>query len=172
MRLLLLTVLLMVNAASRSADTDVPSAYQAVAEAYGIPAALFYAIALTETGRKVSSTDGFRPWPWSANFNGEGHFFSSRRAALQAIETYLADGQRSVDIGLMQVSWRYHAATLGTVWKALDPYFNLTIAAAILVDCQQRLDDWWASVGCYHAPRDPARAAKYRSRVRRHWQSL
>ena len=32
--------------------------------------------------------------------------------------------------------------------------------------------DWWAAVGCYHAPNSPQRAARYRTRVRAHWQRV
>ncbi len=73
---------------------------------------------------------------------------------------------------LMQVNWRYHRERLGTPWQALDPYSNLRVGAEILQDCYVTRQDWWASVGCYHAPMNPQRADQYRRRVVSHWQRL
>jgi hypothetical protein len=72
----------------------------------------------------------------------------------------------------MQVNWRYHQTRFKNSWLALEPYSNLGIAAEILSDCYRQRRDWWASVGCYHAPADERRAARYRNRVMAHWRQL
>ena len=172
MRRTLLMLLFSALPAVALGTPNVPPAYRAIATAQGVPPALLYAVALTESGRALPNTTELRPWPWSVNFGGRGQYFESRQAARQAIETYLASGQRSVDIGLMQISWRYHQANLGTVWRALDPHHNVVEAARILNACRDRHTDWWSSVGCYHAPSDPQRAARYQARVRAHWLRL
>jgi Transglycosylase SLT domain len=154
------------------ASADIPPAYAAVAASHGIPADLFYAVALTESGRALPSISVTRPWPWSANFGGRGQYFASRREAQRAIEDYLRSGRRSVDIGLMQISWRYHKDKLGSVWHALDPHSNLNEAAKILIWCNAQHRDWWLSVGCYHAPSNKAHALQYQERVRKHWSGL
>jgi hypothetical protein len=158
--------------ASVHGAADIPTAYQDVAVTNGIPPAVFYAIALTESGRKVPTLNAVRPWPWSANFGGRGRFFNSRREAWRAIQDYIGKGHRSVDVGLMQVNWRYHHLQLRSVWRALDPHVNLMIAADILTACYLRLGDWWKSVGCYHAPTNAKHASAYRDRVRGHWREL
>ena len=84
----------------------------------------------------------------------------------------LASGRDSVDVGLMQVSWRYHRTALDTPDLALDPYRNLAIGARVLRDCHRRHGDWWQAVGCYHAPVNAGRAARYRERVRSLWHRL
>jgi hypothetical protein len=159
------------EAAPRSA-ADIPPAYRRVALAHSIPADIFYAVALAESGRRVGEQSVPRPWPWTLNIHGEGIYFGDRRSAWRAATAAIAKQQTSVDIGLMQVNWRYHHRRLLDPWNALDPYRNLQVAAEILADCQQRLRDWWQSVGCYHAPSDPDHAERYRARVRAHWQSL
>ena len=73
---------------------------------------------------------------------------------------------------LMQISWRYHRAALGSAWQALDPYHNLTVAAAILRECQEDKTSWTGRVGCYHAPNDSVRATRYARRVKVHWEQL
>lgn len=148
----------------------VPPGYRSVAAEHGVPAALLYAVALTESGRRFDSA--LRPWPWTLNVAGEGRVFVSRAAAWAALRQALASGERSIDIGVMQVNWRYHHDALLDPWRALDPYYNLRVAAAILVDCYQLRRDWWDAVGCYHAPRGARRAAWFRDRVRTHWRRL
>ena len=152
--------------------TDIPAAYRQVAIANGIPADIIYAVALAESGRNLGDHRPLRPWPWTLNIHGEGVYFNDRQSAWRAAVASIARQRTSVDIGLMQVNWRYHSQRLIDPWRALDPYANLQAAAEILMNCQQRLSDWWASVGCYHAPSNPERARRYRERVRAHWRSL
>ena len=154
------------------AHASVPVGYQQVADAYDLPPEVLYAVALTESARQVDSTGNVRPWPWTLNVQGRGHFFDSRQEAETALQEHFDAGRRSIDIGLMQVNWRYHRQRLGSSQLALDPYHNLRVAAEILRDCHQRRQDWWAAVGCYHAPNNPQRAARYRARVRAHWQRV
>ena len=61
---------------------------------------------------------------------------------------------------------RFHAADgSGYAFLAdrvleLDP-LNPQIAARLLRECARERGDWWAAVGCYHAPNDAARAERY-----------
>jgi hypothetical protein len=150
----------------------VPSGYQAIAAEQAIPEAIFYAVALAESGRIVESQAGRRPWPWTLNVGGKGYYYATRLEAWQALRDWLAQGKRSIDIGLMQVNWRYHQSRLGDPWQALDPYHNLRVGAEILQGCYANRQDWWDSVGCYHAPANPARATRYRRRVEAQWRRL
>lgn len=150
----------------------VPSGYRAIAAEYGIPYTILYAIALAESGRSLNDNSIRRPWPWALNVAGRGYYYPSRQAAWDALNHFIVRGERSIDIGLMQVSWKYHEDKLGNTWQALDPYHNLRIAAVILQDCFKQRRDWWASVGCYHSPANVARSQSYRLRVVDHWQRL
>ena len=155
---------LILPSASWSAD-GVPTGYRAIATQRGIPHSVLYAVALTESGKRVTATGPYRPWPWTLNVAGDGYFYATRLEAWQALRDWLEEGKRSIDIGLMQVNWRYHHERLGDPWQALDPYHNLRVGADILRECYTSQRDWWASVGCYHAPANPARAEWYRRRV-------
>lgn len=169
---LLLILGVWLSAASSGAREVIPAAYRHVAAIHGVPADLFYAMALTESGRAAADSLLRRPWPWTLNIAGDGRFFTSRVEAWLALDASLRDGQLSVDVGLMQVNWRYHRIRLESSWLALEPYRNLHIAAEILTDCYRQRRDWWASVGCYHAPTDEQRAERYRRRVIAHWRHL
>lgn len=154
------------------ANESVPAGYRMIAAEHGIPQSVLFAVALTESGKQTGQTGTLRPWPWTLNVAGRGYFFDSRQAAWQALMTYLEEGKRSIDIGLMQVNWRYHRDRLGTPWQALDPYHNIRVGAGILQDCYATRQDWWGSVGCYHSPKDSHRADRYRHRVVSHWQRI
>jgi hypothetical protein len=162
---------LIVPSAGWSAD-DVPASYRDIATQRGIPHTVLYAVALTESGQQVALTGAYRPWPWTLNVAGDGYFYATRLEAWQALRDWLDQGKRSIDIGLMQVNWRYHHERLGDPWQALDPYHNLRVGADILRECFTSKRDWWASVGCYHAPANPARAEQYRRRVLSRWQRV
>ena len=155
-----------------STGQTVPAGYRLIANAYRIPPEVLYAVGLAESARRVDSTGTVRPWPWTLNVQGKGFFYASRDQAEQALDGFLATGQKSIDIGLMQVNWRYHRQRLESPRRALDPYHNLRVAAEILRDCRQSRQDWWAAVGCYHAPNSPHRADRYRARVFEHWQRV
>lgn len=157
-----------VNATALAAER-VPAAYRHIAAQYGIPADLFYAVAVTESGKSIRGGSDQRPWPWTLNIAGEGRFFATRVEAWRALDASLNAGEDQVDVGLMQINWRYHQTLLGNSWLALEPYRNLRLAAEILAACYRARADWWASVGCYHAPGDAQRARRYRNRVLAHW---
>ncbi len=147
-----------------------PPAYRLIATEAGIPPELFYAVALAESGTPIAAT--LRPWPWTLNVAGQGRFYPSRTTAWTDLQRTLATGERSIDIGVMQVNWRYHQTALQDPWRALDPYFNLRVAATILMTCHAQHPDWWHAVGCYHAPHAVERATRYSDRVRAHWRRV
>ena len=95
----------------------VPPGYARVAREYSVPAPLLYAIARAESQAGFSG----QPWPWTLNAQGKGHYFVNRDAATQALRSFIAAGIRNVDIGLMQVNWRWHEQSLLTADLALDP---------------------------------------------------
>ena len=148
----------------------VPEAFQETADRFSLPAQVLYAIALTESGRRVDANGTFRPWPWTLNVHGQGHFFSTRQAAETRLRAWLADGEDRIDVGLMQVHWRFHRDALGDPEQALDPVHNLRVAARILQRCLDRHTDAWVAAGCYHAPNHRERAARYRQRAQANWQ--
>lgn len=149
----------------------VPIGYRHVAAEYALPPALLYAVALTESRRRLD--DGrLVPWPWTLNIEGRAYYFASKAAATQTLSAYLASGRRSVAVGLMQKHWRWHAARLHSPAIALDPYYNLRLGAAYLADCHRRRGSWSGALTCYHGARDAVASAAYLQQVRRAWARL
>ncbi len=146
----------------------IPPAYVEAAQAYAVPPEILFAVALAESELLLTS-NRVMPWPWTLNVEGEEERYRNRLETWEAISRHLAKGRRSIDIGLMQVNWRWHRERLRDPWTALDPQFNLRAGASILHELYQEDGDWVTAIGRYHAPAGtPAarqRAAAYRARV-------
>jgi len=161
---------------TRALATDkvaIPFVYHHVANHFGIPAKILYAIALTESGFGYES--GLRPWPWTLNIKGESRYLSSYTDAIQVFKTHLRETSL-IDVGVMQISWRWHSERLGNPIKALSPINNVLIGASILKQQYQQCHEWWQAVGRYHSPGNSKqakqRALNYRDRVYSHWKHL
>jgi len=172
--LCLIVLVLLSTGSSYAASLTVPSGYKLVATAYGIPPKVFFAIALTESRKKIYHKK-IMPWPWTLNVEGKGYRYKNRKQAWLALNKFIAQ-KRIVDIGLMQVNWKYHSKNLKTPWLALDPYHNMRVSAKILSSCYKRKRDWWACVGRYHSPgrkkAQIARAEGYRQRVKKQYERI
>ena len=157
-----LTLLLLLGL-TQACTAAIPPAYHVVAREYGVPVKVLYAIALAES--RTSLGNGVRqPWPWTLNVEGTGYRYGSRRAAYAALNALVRKGTTGVDVGLMQVHWRYHAVKLGNTWTGLQPYHNLRVGARILLDCYNRLGNWIRASGCYHSS-TPWRSTAYANTV-------
>ena len=151
------------------AEPDIPQAYRDAAAFWNIAdPALLYAVALAESGRRLP--DGsHRPWPWTLNVGGKGHYYESQTEAWTALNGFVADGKRNIDIGLMQISYRWNEETLVDPYTALNPVTNLNMGAKILAREYEASGDWEIAAGRYHSPglsdTQRARAKRYRERV-------
>ncbi len=130
----------------------------------GVPADVMLAITLTETGR--SQQGRLRPWPWTANAEGAGHWFDTRDEALAFARGLLARGQRLFDLGCFQINWRWHGAQFSAPEALLDPLLSARYAARLLATLRDELGSWEAAAGAYHS-RNPEFANRYRARFDR-----
>lgn len=153
----------------------VPSSYQRVAQEYGIPPDVLYSVALQESRTRLRSRQT-RPWPWTLNVAGVPRRYPTRIAAYKGLTFFLERGIRSIDVGLMQVNWRYHKDKLGSPWQALDPYHNVRTGAKILASEYRETGDWPKAIGRYHSPGNKkaqkARARRYSTQVSKHIKKL
>ena len=137
------------------------SAARRAAQDAGVPVDVMQAIALTETGRRANGR--LRPWPWTANTEGEGHWFDPRAEAEDFPRRTLARGQTSIDLGCFQINWRWHGAEFDRPEALFDPAVAAGYAARMLRDLYRELGSWDAAAGAYHS-RTPHLAARYRAR--------
>jgi hypothetical protein len=157
-----LIVFALISASSNALSETPPPAYQRAALARGVPPAVLYAVAKTESNFKIKI--GVYPWPWTLNIKGKSSYFATRNeacnAALEGIQTH---GKYGVDIGLTQQNWGW----VGSQYydhpcDSLSPNDNLNTAAIVLRECFDKEGDWVLAAGCYHRPAGGEPARRYR----------
>ncbi len=111
-----------------------------------------------------------RPWPWTINAAGQGFFFPSKSAAIQAVQQLQAAGINSIDVGCMQINLRYHPAAFRSLSQAFDPTANARYAAVFLTALYDHSQDWTKATGDYHS-QTPTLAGPYQLRVLAHWNA-
>jgi len=139
----------------------IPSAYQVAARQEGVPPAVLYALALTESGVRLKQ--GLRPWPWTLNVAGKGYYFRNQQSACAAIHQAIArHGKKRVDVGLGQINLGWHAGLFGRPCEALQPNRNLRHAARLLRGHFEHSGDWLVAAARYHRPAGGLPAQSYR----------
>lgn len=131
------------------------------------PPGLLLAIAETESGRSVGGD--FGPWPWTLNIAGEGRFYDSRVAALEAARSALETGDGNVDLGCMQISETWHGWAFPDLETMLDPFENAGYAASLLSSLFATHSTWRDAIAHYHSA-NPARGFAYAERVLTNWR--
>lgn len=144
----------------------VPPMYQKISSNYEIPSEVLYSIAMQESMPPRNFIKGInKPWPWTLNCNGEGHYFATKKNAIDFASLSITAG-KNCDLGLMQISWKWHKQRFDSIHDALDPYINIKIGAEILKEQFNKSGSWEHAVGAYHSPSNSKRAAIYRENVR------
>ncbi len=169
-RWLLLFLALSASAPVAADPSAVPAGYRTAAASARVGPALFYAIALAESGQQQKTAE-FRPWPWTLSIDSRPRFYRTQAEALAALTAEIhrqqAGEPRQLGIGLFQIEWRFHAHRFDRVDQMLDPYENARVAADILAEHLAAADgDPWQAVGWFHST-TPELAAGYRQRVAR-----
>jgi len=132
---------------------------------HGLPRDLMPAISRVETGLKQGEK-GVRAWPWTLNVQGKGYYFPTRQAALKKLREVLDSGVRNVDVGCMQINYRWHSSQFASVEEMMSPQANTEYAAKFLTRLKDRHGSWDAATRHYHSA-DGDRGEAYLSRVNR-----
>jgi hypothetical protein len=137
-------------------------AAEAGAEA-GLPDGLLPAISLVEAGRGTGN-GGIAPWPWTLNQGGKGMYFDTREEALAYLKQAVAEGVTNIDVGCMQLNWKWHSAGFATPEDMIDPTRNTRYAARFMVELYNRLGSWDVAAAAYHST-NPERGQNYLQKV-------
>ncbi len=127
----------------------------------GVPVSVLKAIALTETGRSRAGVT--RPWPWTVNMEGQGHWFDSFALALAFVREHHARGARSFDLGCFQINFKWHHQHFATIEAMFDPAENALYAARFLAELFSEKGNWVDAAGAYHS-RLAENAERYKAR--------
>lgn len=173
MRLLLLFPVFFALAGAAQAADPATACETAIASAeYSahLPPRLLAAIAVVETGRFDEAAGRVRPWPWTINAEGAGHFYPTRALAIDAAKAMRARGVRSIDVGCLQVNLMYHPDAFASLEDAFDPSANAIYAAGFLNRLHTEGEDWAHAIGAYHSE-TPALGEAYRVMVMLRWKN-
>jgi hypothetical protein len=133
-----------------------------------LPSRVLTAISLRESGRIDPDTGRVRPWPWTINFEGTGHFYATKEEAIAAVQNIQATGGISIDVGCMQVNLMHHPDAFATLDDAFDPIRNAAYAGHFLRELFASLGDWGTAIAAYHS-RTPGVGEPYRDQVVATW---
>ncbi len=131
----------MAGAPAQTCETHIAAA----AARYRIPLAVFYAVGLVETGGQ----NGLHPF--TLNIDGRGSFNDSLAEGLQAFETAQRSGAKFIDVGCMQINYRWHGDHFASVSEMFDPAHNIDYAARFLNELKTREGTWTLAVARYNA---------------------
>ena len=70
---------------------------------------------------------------------------------MSEVAALLARGQRSVDIGCMQVNLLHHPTAFPTLEEAFEPAANVRYSIAFLKELRARTGNWAQAVASYHS---------------------
>jgi hypothetical protein len=134
---------------------------------YGMPDGLLKAIARVESSGSPYG-ERTKPWPWTLNVGGTGHYYPDKASALAALEGFKAASDVNIDVGCMQISLRHHPNAFPDLATALDPVANVDYGALFLKGLHDRSGDWMVASGDYHST-TPGFADTYRGLVQIAW---
>ncbi|MBC7155332.1 MAG: transglycosylase SLT domain-containing protein [Rhodobacteraceae bacterium] len=135
----------------------------------GVPEPVLAALMLTESGRRRAGA--LRPWPWTVNMQGAGHWFDDAVSAKAFAYKHFRAGARSFDVGCFQINYRWHHTAFASIEEMFDPVANARYAARFLSGLFEELGTWELAAGAYHS-RTPDLARKYQARFARHHDAI
>jgi soluble lytic murein transglycosylase-like protein len=117
----------------------------AAAKRYDIPLAVFYAVGLNETGGR----NGLQPY--AMNIDGRASINGSLEQGLAAFAAAQRSGARLIDVGCMQINYKYHGDKFASITEMFDPAHNIDYAARFLRELRAREGSWTLAVARYNA---------------------
>lgn len=123
-----------------------------------IPPGLLAAIAKVESGTKI----------YALNINGVAVFKESLEEASKVVNNYLALGHTNIDLGVMQLNFRWHGAEFKSIAEMLRPENNIRYAASLLKSLRVKHGNWHKAIRYYHSAK-PEHHVKYSRKVVMCW---
>jgi len=164
----LAVLLMLLFAVFRAQATDCRDAINAAETSQAIPTQLLAAIGHVESGRADPVTGVVSPWPWTADINGEGHFYPNKLQAIQGVLAAQARGIHSIDVGCMQINLLQHPDAFASLDQAFDPVINANYGALFLRQLHDQTGSWPQAAADYHS-QTPALGLAYERLVMRAW---
>lgn len=136
-----------------------------VARQHQLDPYILYAVALIESANS-SGTTKITPWPWAINKAGKSILSDNQRQADAILKKSIAEGNKHIDIGLMQINLHWHGNRVSKPEDLLNPVTNLTVGARLLAEAiQSSPNDLVIGIGRYHSWENMPAAILYGRRV-------
>jgi hypothetical protein len=127
-----------------------------VAQEWGVPAVVLETVCLVESDLR----------PYVVNVQGKSYAFQTGAEACVFVKRVLARGISNVDVGCMQINWRWHGHTVESLEALFDPRACLVYGAKMLKTLFQERGGWLQSMLCYHSKAGGAQE-RYFEKVKR-----
>ena len=131
----------------------------------GIPDGLLGSIARVESGR-INKNGVKRAWPWTLNLAGDSKFFDNKSQTLEYLNNAINEGKTNIDIGCMQINYKWHKNNFPTIETMLDPKSNINYAIEFLNELFERHNSWEDAVKHYHSATKSLNTKYYRKVAR------
>ena len=126
-----------------------------------IPRGLLAAIAQVESSYR----------PFAVNFAGESFISPNSSQAAGRIRKALNSGKTNIDIGVMQLNYRWHASAFNNVEEMLNPVKNIQYAAKLIKQLYHKHGNWQQAIAYYHSS-IPNHNIKYKQKVMSCWLGI
>ena len=123
-----------------------------------IPSGLLAAIAKVESNTKA----------YALNINGNTILNESLEEASGVVKKKLASGLKNIDLGVMQLNYRWHGLAFNNITEMLMPENNIKYAASLLKSLRIKHGTWHKAVRYYHSAK-PEHHKKYSRKVVAYW---
>lgn len=153
-------LLLLASTANASNDDKIVRLISAAEAEHNIPSGLLTAIAKTESDLKE----------YALNIQGKPVYFADRSAALRTIKQALDSGITNIDIGVMQINYKWHYRNFSSIDSMLSLRTNIYYAAGLLSRLKKEHGDWHKAIRHYHSA-NLTHSKKYSRKVVLAWVS-
>lgn len=154
-----------------SSEYAIPKAFHSIASSENVPVKVLYAITLQESQAKTN-LGRVIPWIYTLNDGEKGYYYKTSAELKAHILFLLSQDNENFDVGIGQINYRWHKDNFSSIDEMIDPVSNLRYAAKYLKKHYGKYNNWWLSVGAYHAPVNKALADSYMKKVYKKWLKL
>lgn len=165
--IILLLNLIVFNRTNAQKVDDCYNIASKVEKEFKIPNKLLSSISFTETG--ITKNGIYQPWPWSLNVNGKPIFFDSKKEMMNYLNKAIYENEQNIDIGCMQINYRYHGRMFKNLNDMTDPEENIYYAGKFLKKLFLKHKSWNLAISRYHSS-NPIRMRTYLKKVHEHWK--
>jgi hypothetical protein len=146
------------NHALKETELELKNFIKIVEKQNNIPRGLLVAIAKVESNYR----------PYAINVAGKARLLASSNEAAEAVKAALTEGTTNVDIGIMQLNYRWHQEHFNDVEEMLNPKTNIKYAGELLSSLFKKHGSWHIALRHYHSA-TPEYHRKYSRKVVMQW---